>query len=47
LKRYREDKLRDEWRERVVEHETAAAAASESRPPDELPERESEAFAAA
>jgi predicted CoA-substrate-specific enzyme activase len=27
LKRYREDKLRDEWRERVVEHETQARAA--------------------
>jgi predicted CoA-substrate-specific enzyme activase len=26
LKRYREDKLRDEWRERVVEHEAMAAA---------------------
>ncbi len=37
LKRYREDKLRDEWRERVVEHEDAAARASAALIPAENP----------
>jgi predicted nucleotide-binding protein (sugar kinase/HSP70/actin superfamily) len=42
LKRYREDKLRDEWRERVVEHESAAAAslASDPAPADGAPASE-------
>jgi predicted nucleotide-binding protein (sugar kinase/HSP70/actin superfamily) len=33
LKRYREDKLRDEWRERVVEHEAHAASQPPAVPP--------------
>jgi predicted nucleotide-binding protein (sugar kinase/HSP70/actin superfamily) len=33
LKRYREDKLRDEWRERVAEHEAQAASHPHEVPP--------------